>query len=71
MPRAMDASTVASMRRILERIEHDAAADARPCPICCSYLLVASEEPGAFFVHFEDCELGAALDRAKIGRRRQ
>lgn len=63
------ATAAASMRRILERIEHDAAADARPCPVCCSYLLVTSEEAEAFFVHFEDCELGAALDRTKIRRR--
>lgn len=70
MRRAMDATTVASMRRILERIEHDAAADARPCPICCSYLLVTSDETETFFVHFDDCELGTALERAKVRRRR-
>lgn len=66
----MEAATLARTRRVLERIEHDAAADAKPCPICGSFLLVTSEETETFFVHFDDCELGEALERAKVRRRK-
>lgn len=70
MRRPTEAATLATTRRILARIEQDAAADAKPCPICGSFLLVTSETTETFFVHFEDCELGAALERAKVRRRK-
>lgn len=70
MRRPMEGDAVADTRRVLERIEHDAAADARPCPICGSYLLLLTETTETIFVHFDDCELGAALGRTKIGRRK-